>query len=215
MINVHLFGLLFACASSFSAELLFSQATERSDNFEILQTLCDKIAKRITEECAPAGDIPIFLTPIEDQASMAALLRGRIVARSLEKGRIVYSHDSSSNAANYLQIESPVLKYGVEYSPVRAGWLFRKSTARRYAAIEVDVELIEKPAGRVWLHDLFKAEFADTIRASEINELENPRLPFTIGNQRQKSTWSQMMEPLLLVVGTGVAIYALYALRSQ
>jgi len=215
MLNAHLLSLLFACASLLMPERLFSQIYERPDNFDIFQKLCDSVAEQITNKSGALSEMPILLAPIEDEASIAALLRGRIIAGAIEKGRVVYGLDSSSNGPNYLQINSQVQRYGVEYSPARSGWLFRKSTARRHAALEVDIELSEKPAGRVWLHDLFKAEYADTVRSSEINELENPRLSFTIGNQRRKSTWSQMMEPLLLVVGTGAAIYALYALRSQ
>jgi len=176
MVNAHLVGLLFACASLFIPEKLLSQASERPDNFDVFQKLFDKVSRHITEESAALSEIPILLAPIEDETSIAALLRGRIIAGALEKGRVVYSRDSSANGQNYLQINSQVLKYGVEYSPVRTGWLFRKSTARRSAVIEVDIELIEKPAGRIWLHDLFKAEYADTVRSSEINELENPHV---------------------------------------
>jgi len=215
MVNVHLSGLIFACASLFIPEKLLSQAPERPDNFEVFQKLFDKVSRHITEESAALSDIPILLTAIEDEASIAALLRGRIIAGALEKGRIVYSGDSLSADPNYLQINSQVLKSGVVYSPVRTGWLFRKSTARRSAVVEVDIELIEKPAGRIWLHDLFKAEYADTVRSSEIKELENPQVPFTVGDLRRKSAWAHIMEPLLLAAGTGVAIYALYALRSQ
>jgi len=215
MVNAHLFGLLCACVSLLIPERLFSQAPRRPDNLEVFQKLFDKVARHITEKSGTRNEIPIFLTPIEDETSIAALLRGRIIADALEKARIVYSHDSSSSNSNYLQINGSVLRYGVEYNPVRTGWLFRKSTARRYAVIEVDIELIEKPAGRVWLHDLFRAEYADTVRSSEIKELENPQVPFTVGQVRRRSAWSQIVEPLLLAAGTGVAIYALYALRSR
>ncbi len=215
MINIYPFGLIFVCASLFMPMRIFSQTPERPDNFDVFQQLCDSVAGRITKKSAALSEIPIVLAPIEDQASLAKLLHGKIIAGAIEKGRAVYSLDSSSNDSRHLQINNRVMNHSVTYSTVKTGLLFRKSTRRRHVAIEVDTELIEKPAGRVWLHDLLKAEYADTVRSSEINELENPQIPFTVGDLRRGSAWSHIMEPLLLAVGTGVAIYALYALRSQ
>lgn len=211
----YLFALLCACASLLIPERLFSQTLNRPDNFEVFQKLVDKVSRQITVESKSLSEIPIFLKPIEDEVSIAALLRGGIVTRALEEGRVVYSVDSSSYNEKYLQVNSPLQRYGVGYSTVKTGWLFRKSRVRRYVFLEADVELIEKPSGRVMMHDLFKAEFADTVRSSEINDLEDPHVPFTVGQLQHRAAWSQIMEPLLLVAGAGVAVYALYALRSQ
>lgn len=196
-------------------ERIPAQAPNRPDNLMLLQTLCDRVAEQIVKQLLQEPGATVFLPAVEDAASSAALLRGRIVKRALDAGHRVFAMDSSLAAQNYLQLEGQSLACGVEYDVVRSGGLWRRSTVRRRAAVEVDVEVTEHPSGQVRRRETFKAEVADTVRASEISRLENPDMPFTIGNQPRQSVWPRIIEPLVLTVAAGAAVYALYSLRSQ
>lgn len=195
--------------------MVFPQVVEQPDNFAVYQKLFDKVAVHITNQVSADGETAIVVPLFEDQASPRTVLRAQAIKSAIEKGLSVFSTDSLLKGQSYLRVAFPLLNCATEYSQVRHGFLWRRGTLRRQAMIEVSIEIIEQPSTRVVMQEFFKAGYADTVRSSEIRRLENPRYAFTIGREPRRSVRSQLMEPLLLAVSTGAAIYALYALRSR
>jgi hypothetical protein len=210
------FNALFIFGFMLMPEKIPAQPPDRPDNFTLLQMLCERVADQMLKRLkAEAGDA-IFLPPVKDASSCEALLRGQIVNHALDAGHRVFTKDSSLAVQNYFQLNSQLLKCEVEYIIARSGGLWRRSTVRRQTAVEAEIEVTEHPSGQILMHESFKAVFADTVRASETHRLENPSLPFTVGSgPRQQSVWARILEPLALAAAAGVAVYALYSLRSQ
>lgn len=196
-------------------ERILSQSLPRQNNLAVFLKLFDEVAESVTVQLATVPTLPIVLLPAEDQASAAYLLRARLVKLALEKGHAVFAKDSLALHQNYLNLAHQLLVCEMEYSMVKGGGLFRRSALRRKAVVEVDVEVTEYPAALVRLHDSFRAEFADTLRSSEIHQLEDPKFAFTVGHQPRESGWAKLMEPALLALAAGAAIYALYSLRTR
>jgi hypothetical protein len=193
----------------------FSQASERDDNLAVFQKLFDRAADRVTNQLSAARSDIVVTVPAGDPTSAFAMLRARAMKRALEAGHRVFDADSVAGYAGYIRIAFPLLQCKVEYANVRSGFLWRSGSVRRQITVDVDAEVTEQPSARVLVADSFRADFADTVRSSEIGRLEYPQTGFTGGRRPSPSLGSQVLEPLLLTISAGAAIYALYALRSR
>lgn len=198
----------------FVPERFFAQHAEPPDNFAIFQRLFDNVAERVTDRLAADQALPIVVAPAAEPTSALAALRSRIVKTAIGKGYKVFGADSLL-ANQFVRINLPFVNSTIEYAQVQNSFLWRRGMVQRQALVEVNAEVVEQPSSRILLQDFFKAEFADTVRASALGSLEDPQHGFTVGRAPRRSFWARITEPLLLTVSTGAAIYALYALRSR
>lgn len=213
--NRYLVILPMSAGLLLTPSVILSQPIERPDNLAVFQKLFDELAVHLVQQLPTDQASPVILPQFQEATSAAGLLRARIVKYLLAKGSTVFVTDSAYAEQNYLRMTNQLLRCQVRYEQVHGGGLWRRRTLRRQALVEVDVEVIEQPSGQFRLQDSYRSEFADTLRASEIRALENLRFPFTIGRWPRQSVWVQMVEPALLTLAAGAAIYALYSLRSQ
>jgi hypothetical protein len=198
------------------AECTLAQKREPPDNFTVFQGLFDKVAAQVTHRLPVDHQaIPVVVAPAVEVASAAAMLRARVVKIAIDRGHTVFGTDSLSGSRQFIRISFPFVNCAVEYTQVKGGFLWRRGTMRRQAMIELNAEVVEEPATRILLQEFFRADFADTVRSSDLSSLEDPQHEFTVGREPRRSGWAQVMEPLLLIVSTGAAAYALYALRSR
>ncbi len=207
--------LVVLVESVLGPERLLSQSPPRPDNLTVMQRLFDEVAERVMGSVPSESEAPLVVAPIADPTSPAYLWRARLVMLAVENGRSVFAKDSTMGAPGYFRIDYQLLACGVEYDLVRRGWLWKKKVLQRKAAVEVDIEIIEQPAGRIRIHEVFRADFADTLRASELSRLDNPPHPFAVGRPSNQADDANILEPILLALAAGAAIYALYSLRSQ
>jgi hypothetical protein len=207
--------LIVLIESVLGPESLLPQSPPRPDNLTVMQRLFDEVAERVIGNVRSEPEAPVVIAPAADPASPAYLWRARLVKLAMDQGRSVFAKDSTIGAPRYFRIDYQVLACGVDYDLVRRGWLWKKKVLQRKVAVEVDIEIIEQPSGRISLHEGFRAAVADTLRASELSQLDNPTPPFAVGRSSERADDANILEPVLLTLAAGAAIYALYSLRSR
>jgi len=196
-------------------ERFFAQNAEPQDNFAIFQRLFDNVAERVTDRLAADHARPLVVAPAMEPTSALAALRARIVKTAIDKGYKVFGADSLLANQQFVRIDLRFVNSTIDYTQVQNSFLWRRGMVQRQALVEVNAEVVEQPTSRILVQEFFKADFADTVRASALSKLEDPQHGFTVGRAPRRTFWARITEPLLLTVSTGAALYALYALRSR
>jgi hypothetical protein len=209
------YGVLFGLAFFSAAASALSQPIGQDDNLAVFQKLFDKAAGQVVAQLSTGRPDVVVVVPVDDPASALWMLRMRTMKRAMENGHRVFDADSLSGTGGYVRVSFPRVDCTVDYANVRSGFLWRSGSLRRRLTVELGAEVTEQPSARVLITDVFRADFADTVRSSEITRLEESQSAFTRGRMPPQSFGARVFEPLLLTISTGAAIYALYALRSR
>ena len=190
-----------------------AQSTVWDDNLAVLLRMFGEISDSVRLQLPSSGRRWLVMPEVADLASADYLLRARMARSFLAQGDTVFT--TSPVAQEHWRITPRLLRCELTYQQVRSGGFWRRSKWRRQALVEVEVEQLELPSGRLAREGTFHRVYADTLSAQGIRELENPRMAFTMGRWPRPSGWAQVVEPVLLTAAAAGAIYALYALRTQ
>ncbi|NIU01645.1 MAG: hypothetical protein GWN01_12240 [Nitrosopumilaceae archaeon] len=131
----------------------------------------------------------------------------------LSKNYLVYSSPDSGFVPNYaIRITNPRVE--INYRSAGGKLLvFQKGVKRK---IKGSYHLqIQKRGGQVLFSREISGQYQDTIPNNMIDQVENEKLPFTIGTEYESPFVNRWLEPVLVTATTMTVIYLFYTLRSE
>jgi hypothetical protein len=178
----------------------------RSTNYEIfcaqVDTVSDSIAKLLVSQ-----QIKSLVFRVGSN-EMEIFARQRIEERLLGDGiRILID---SANAVK-LSVSSPLVK--VEYSSPVASHIFGSSDVERTVQSNYDVEISDTREIRIARS--FTCVYRDTVRESEIPDLEYGSYGFLHGKADPGGFFDTMLQPVLFLASAAVVVYLFFTLRGS
>jgi len=92
--------------------------------------------------------------------------------------------------------------------------LFGESRSQRLVSASVPYMLSEAQTAKVLKSETLKLSLADTIAVGQISQLEQKNIQSTIAPMPERSFFDRLLEPLLIIGSTGVAIFLFFHIRS-
>jgi hypothetical protein len=190
-------GVLFFSGTSFGKKLT---------NYEVLRaqvdTLSESVVNLLTAQRlktlnwrSAAGETETFVR----QGIEERLLRNN------------FRLSSDSTVAALLKVNVPVLK--VEYSSPVASHIFASSDVERTIQSDYDVEIVD--SGQVRFANSYTFVFADTVRQSDIPDLETGSYTFLHGRIDPGGFLDTMLQPVLFLASAAVVVYLFFTLRGS
>ncbi len=140
------------------------------------------------------------------------LIEQSVISGVTHHGCIVYL-DSANDAGIYkLTLNGVELK--VRYDEPFHERLFGESKSQRVVTVTVPFTLSERQTGKVLRSETIEHVFADTVATGEISQLEQQHIPSTVAPLPDRSFFDKLLEPLLIIGSTGVAIFLFFHIRS-
>lgn len=144
-----------------------------------------------------AGDkTEFFRTPLMDALSEAC--------------GAVYVSGASADTIVTFGIEDAAIGYGPAF---REGW-FRERRTERSVRVRLRMEMISSSSGKVLYTRTLDGLERDTIAVDEIQETGASARHIAVGAAPEPSLWERILEPAILTVSSGIAVYLFFTVRS-
>jgi hypothetical protein len=190
-------------------------AEERPTNLAALRSLARQLAAQVVAE---AGASQVLL--LKELPAHAAdwLVEEELLRVAREEGVVVYLLPDSASLrklatpTDAAMVRFRVVAAGVRYERLRGG-LFRTARLRRTVFLHAHVVASTREGRLLWSRD-FRREAEDEVPLREVPRLEERDMPLTQG-QVPPPRGAQLVEPVLVLVVTGVITYLFYAYRSK
>ena len=200
--NIHFVLMLLV----FSFSMITVSKAENLTNLDVYKNLVhDDICKCLQQ------DRDTLFYQILAPESIQWLLEEQVNACALENGFDVrYGKNTVTDSLkSALLLDFNWISSHITYTS--KSLLPEKSRLRR---IELQYYLkLSGAENRIYHSQEYTRVFEDTVRVDDINKLENPNIPVTMGTQSNR--FFKIFEPLLVIGVTGAIVYIFYAFRSN
>ncbi len=183
---------------------LYPQST---NNLDVFDNLVDSASVQIRNSI-PAASKNIYLQLNLGQSY--SVFGNRLIA-DLQSGGINVStiRDTSLNSP-------PILSFVIDNARVKYGEMFRKAFfgsfyVQRDISIKGNFAIITNKS----VVQKFSFNSLDTVRVSDVRDLENESFPFTQGKLPTEPFFSSFYEPVIAIGTAAVAIYLFFKVRSK
>ncbi|WP_337866515.1 hypothetical protein [Ignavibacterium sp.] len=134
-----------------------------------------------------------------------SILENRLTSYLIKNGTKISSDDSALIKLNFV-INEAAVKYKDSF---RAG-LFGEILVERSLAVSGNYLIAEKNLSKD-----FSYEVTDTIKYSQLDEVENRAYPFTQGNRPPEPFLSSLLEPVIAIAAAATAVILFFTIRSK
>ncbi len=144
-----------------------------------------------------------------EPGEMERFVRLRMTEQLLSNGHRI--REDSSLSIPKLKVTVPLVR--VVYSSPVASHIFASSDVERTVQSDYSVELSD--SGEVRFARSFSFVYSDTVKESEISDLETGSYDFLHGRIDPGGFLDTMMQPLLFVASAAVIVYLFFTLRGS
>ncbi len=202
-------GALIGLGAANESATAQQESTEKkpATNLEIIRLLSQSAAARTFQQ-TPAGDsgkVQISVFPKD----VAWLIEGGI----LEAARSYHLVAAEAGRAAY-QVSFGMDEARVVYSNIRRDGLFGPKLVDRTVRLRLSSKIVDGADGRILRVADIEESMTDTIRVTDIPEIENPVVPFTKGSLPREGFFTSLAEPLIVVGSVAIAVLLLFNVRS-
>src|ERR1051326_1911277 len=188
------------------------QPARRSEsNLQVMEKLVEAAGKEIAANLTHAhGDsITLRCSAGDDRW----IIQNGLTASLKASGFQVFTTNDSLSRPRILADIHPV-NFTVHYDEMfRDGFLGSKKT-RRTVSVELACLLTNPLTGEVFYSGSPKGESTDTVSVESLPALESPDLKSTHGEVPSETFLDRIIEPVVLIGATGVAVYLFFHIRS-
>lgn len=174
-------------------------------NLELIQNLSAQVGDTLATLAAEGDSVRVAIYPSES----AWFVEGSVLEAIRKSGRI----PTASTSAPY-DIQLGLEKVEVRYDDGRRSGLFGSRIVDRSVGVRYAVKVVDRRSGMILLTGTVSRDSHDVVESSEIEELENPRIPATQGKLPAEGFFSSLVEPLVTMGAIAVAVYLLFQVRS-
>ncbi len=182
--------------------------SEKSNN-EIIQL----VSAQLFEQAAADFSLPpasLVAVEFPNNNSINLFLRNSIL-RSLQ---VRFQNLFFNNIAIDTTLKIDATKIQIVYSaPFTEHWFGAQKTERT-VTVDISFELFSKSSGKILLAAAFQRAHNDTIRYSSIPDFEDLQEPLTIGKKPKLPFFQNVIEPAIITLAAGIAIYLFFTVRS-
>jgi hypothetical protein len=207
---VRLFGSIALLSISHPAVRAQSEAPT---NLEVIQTLVrDATKELLVRSKLEPGSIELK-SAVGSGDRWIAL--HAITGALTDAGFTVYDSSSAvEHDARPAAIEVEAASYRVEYQDAHRSGLLGEKRVQRRVQIEIAMKATRRLTRDIVFSDLIIKNRTDTVRVDAIEFLETPGISSTRGMLPNEPFLDRIVEPLVIVGATGVAIYLLFNVRN-
>jgi len=152
-------------------------------------------------------DLPDSVTVVSTDTELIQQIAERQLVETLNRYGVQRVFESRTLPDSLASVTLNVLQQKIRYEKAK------KKTFKRKSSIDLFIKIVS-PDQEILLSQTAQHAVQDTIKKSDINRVENPRLEFTVGN-RPTSLWLNIVEPVAVSLVTGMIIYSFYTFRSR
>ena len=180
--------------------MLYSQQTK---NFDLMLQMVDSSANNILNYCEPSEELRLDLNLIGD----FKIFENRFITS--------FNNEVQNKGQEDLPLASTI-KYVIEDTRVSYGEVFRKNLFGDYF-VQREVKLKGNfiISGEEMITKDFSFNYADTIKYNSIDEVETGGLPITKGKIPPEPLFQSLVEPAVIVITAGLAVYLFFTVRSK
>lgn len=178
-------------------------------NLEIIQETLGKFTKQILT-VIPDKDENILGFKIH-QTEQSWIVEHAVINEILSRGYKIKLIKDSENTTPY------IFKVGDAGAKIIYSSMHRKGLKKfvqRSISVSLQAQVIESKTGNVILSNHFKDEYRDTVNVDDINIIEDKNIPMTRAELPDESIIDRLIEPIIIIGATGVAIFLLFHIRS-
>ncbi len=147
-----------------------------------------------------------------DDPSLKRWLQQVLEDSSVKNNFIVYKRVGKPLNLNfYVYLGRPEVQ--ITYRSRGRKWLLFSREYEREVRVGFHLQIIS-PEQKIVYSGQVERDFVDRISPGEVDRVENPELPFTVGTKATSAFINKIVEPVLISGATLTVIYLFYILRS-
>jgi len=175
---------------------------------DMFNEMCRSAADSLLRQCglAHASSVQIRFAGGERTQFFRSVLLDAVAAQSAA----VYVEGAHADTIITLGIEDAQVAYGTAF---RERWFGERKTERT-AALAVRLEMQLRSTGKILFAGTLRHAAADTIAVEEAARAGATSRGVAVGNVPASSLWEKILEPAILTVSSGIAIYLFFTVRS-
>ena len=208
-----LLGLIFLFLSELS--LVLAQERESGDpvvrpNLEIIRSGVAAITMEILKKSDVSTEKNLL---VEFRTSDTSGVIRNTLLETLKRMKYTVFISSSTAKREGASLDIGPVETRVRYGPAfRESFLGKRKTER---TIEVAVSAnIRNARGEVLFAGSLSRAFSDTIHVGDLPDLEIPSIPLTQGEPPEGGFFDSVLEPLIIIGASAVAVYLFFTVRS-
>ncbi|HLP16169.1 MAG TPA: hypothetical protein VK470_07930 [Bacteroidota bacterium] len=136
--------------------------------------------------------------------------RSPFIDAAAQTCRVVTTSGASVDTIATFSVEQARVSYGPAF---RDGWFGERRT-QRTISLDVRLELVSASRGTILFTNTIGESVADTIAVDEIAEAAASTRHIAWGEPPGPSMWERILEPAILTVSSGIAVYLFFTVRS-
>jgi hypothetical protein len=184
-----------------------SEPGERT-NKELFEEACRIACSDLGTKCrlTPSSSVLVKFTGGE----RTEFFRSSLMDALRSACRAVYTSGTTADTLVTLGISDAGVLYGPAF---REGW-FRGRKTERIVRLDVRMEASSVSSGKILFAETLRRSVRDTIAVDDIADLGASARPIAVGEPPGPSLWERLLEPAILTVSTGIAVYLFFTVRS-
>ncbi len=187
---------------------------ERSEsNLQVIEQLAAELVHTALKDLHNTDSTALILSSPALAKDGSWLIEKQVMLWARDNGFAkIFQADSVANPrVQGLKIEYLPIESKVRY---RAGDSLSADTITRSATVKFYMKAMT-PDHRIVFAEEFSKNKIDTIRTSEVEQVENALFPFACTDKKKRGFFSAIVEPLIITIASGGVIYVFYSFRSK
>lgn len=208
-----LFGLIFLFLAQLSS--VFAQEKDSGDpgvrpNLEIIKSEVAALTMEIMKKSDVSTEQNLL---VKFRISDTSWVVRNALLETLKRMKYNVFLSSSTEKQEGVSLDIGLVETKVRYGPAfRESFLGKRKTARK---IEVAVSAnIRDARDEVLFAGSLSRGFSDTIHVGDLPDLEIPSIPLTQGEPPEGGFFDSVLEPLIIIGASAVAVYLFFTVRS-
>jgi len=172
----------------------------------IVYTLSDSLVRKIISETT----LPSKLTILFDNNATSEFVRPAVLQALIGNNVALYQQRNAADTT----LELSVQKLSVQFGDVFSDSFFGSRKSQRTVKLICDITVSSQNSGKIILARSYEIAYSDTVRYTEIESLRDMSIPFTSYTEPALSFFDSILEPAIIIVASGTAIYLFFTIRS-
>lgn len=201
---------LAVTASCFVAAASIAQTTDEGARpaRDLMITACRRAADSLMHAAGIHGSPRVLVRFTAGEKT--AFFRSTLIDAAASAAGTLYTDAGQADTIVTLGIDDAAVSYGDAF---RERWFGEKKTVRT-VAVGVRLEMQQGSTGKILYTGTITAASADTIAVDEIARLGASARHIAAGEPPASSFWEKLLEPAIVTVSSGIAIYLFFTVRS-
>jgi hypothetical protein len=185
-----------------------AQSVQPRTNKDVFESICRSAADSVLRQGCSQGMSRVVVKAAAGERTQ--FFRPAFIDAATAFSGTVFTDGTSADTIVTFGIEDVQVSYGQSF---REGWFGEKRTERT-ATIAVRCEMQQQSTGKLLYSGIVRRSALDTIAVDDIGRLSASTRHIAYGDLPGPSLWEKLLEPAIVTVSSGIAIYLFFTVRS-